>query len=398
MRDRSGDSAGGSRRLVGVLLIVAGCASPAASVNAPSPAALRPVPAAALPPLLDDGDPDALREAIARSEHWLAGQPADRVLEFGPRSVTAERLRSALGELRGFVATDPTPAALAEHIRAGWEVLESSAGDEVLVTGYYEPVIPGSRARSAEYPVPIYGPPADLVTASLEDWNPERQGERVTGRLEAGRLVPYPARAEITAGALDKRAPVLAWARDPVDLFFVEVQGSGTVRLAEGGELRIGYAASNGRPYRSIGRLLIDEGRVSEEAMSMQAIRAYLAAHPDEIPRVLNHNPSFVFFRVLAGAPQGSLGEPVTPGRSIATDARFFPPGALAFLHTTRPTPGGGSAQLTRFVLNQDTGGAIRGPGRVDFFWGRGADAAEAAGRMKQAGRLFFLLPKPDGR
>lgn len=364
--------------------------APPAAERTGSDAALRPVLPAGLPPLLDDGDTGALRTAVGRSRRWLAAQPPDRALRFGPRSIPASEFAAALAELDAFLVTGPSPQTLAAHLRERWDLVQSSAGPAVLVTGYYEPVIAGSRTRSAEYPVPILGPPADLLVADLGAWTPEREGERIVGPVDDGRLVPYPTRAEISAGALAGRAPVLGWARNPVDLFFVEVQGSGAVRLAEGGELRIGYAGSNGRPYRSIGRLLIDEGRVSEAEMSMQAIRSYLAAHPEEVPRVLNHNPSYVFFRELNGPPLGSLGEPVTPGRSIATDHAVFPPGALAWIQTTRPD----GTPLTRLVLNQDTGGAIRGPGRVDFFWGRGPEAADAAGRMKQAGRLFFFVPK----
>jgi membrane-bound lytic murein transglycosylase A len=362
-----------------LVLLAAGCAAhPAVPATAPSAPtqqfapepALRPVPEAARPPLRDDGDRASLRAAVERSEAWLARQPAGRTLRFGPREIPAVQLATALRELRDFLGTDPTSEALGRHLGARWELWESVAGDSVLVTGYYEPVIAGSRDRTERCRVPVFGPPG---------------------------MTSAPTRAEIAAGALAGRAPVIGWACDPVDLFFVEVQGSGALRLADGGELRIGYAASNAHPYRSIGRLLIDEGRIPEAAISMQTIRAYLAAHPEEIPRVLHHNESYVFFRVLDGPPEGSLGEPVTPGRSIATDHRIFPPGALAYLATTRPAPEGSSAPpapFARIVLNQDTGGAIRGPGRVDFFWGRGPEAASLAGRMKQPGRLFFLFPR----
>jgi membrane-bound lytic murein transglycosylase A len=336
------------------------------------------VPASARPTLLDDsGDWEGLRQAIARSEAWYARQPRERSLDFGARTVTAGQMGDALRRLREYLQTNPPPQQLARWMEREFEVVESVGGPDgsVLVTGYYEPLIPGSLTRSAEYPVPVYGLPPDLTK-------------------------PYFTRQQITGEQrLEGRGLEIAWVRDPVDLFFVEVQGSGAIQLAEGGEVRIGYAGSNGHPYRSIGRLLVDEGKVPAEKISMQSIRAYLAEHPEETSRVLNHNESFVFFRRLEGAPEGSLGEPVTPGRSIATDHRVFPPGALAFLETTRPGVGAGgetvaAGPLTRFVLNQDTGGAIRGPGRVDFFWGRGTEAATAAGLMRQPGRLFFLVPR----
>ena len=235
----------------------------------------------------------------------------------------------------------------------------------MLVTGYYEPVIEASERPSAEYGVPVLGLPDDLVEVRLEAFDPRYRGERLFGRVDGRRLVPYWRRAEIDAGRLAGRGLELAWARDPVDVFFMEIQGSGTLRFPDGREQRVGYAGANGRAYRAIGRLLIDEGHVPREAMSMQAIREWLRVHPGERQRVLQHNESYVFFRPLSGPPEGSLGRPLTPGRSVATDARLFPPGALAFLDTEQPerSPDGTVrwVPLTRFVLNQDTGGAIRG-------------------------------------
>jgi membrane-bound lytic murein transglycosylase A len=246
--------------------------------------------------------------------------------------------------------------------------------------------------------VPIFGVPDDLIEVALETFDPRWRGERLAGRREGRRLVPYWTRAEIDAGRLDGRGLELAWARDPVDVFFLEIQGSGTLRLPDGREVRIGHAASNGRPYRAIGRLLIDEREMVPEAVSMQSLRAWLAAHPAERARVLHYNESYVFFRRLDGPPLGNLGVPVTPGRSIATDARLFPSGALAFIRAEQPVraPDGRIdwRPLARFVLNQDTGGAIRGPGRVDLFWGRGEQAELAAGLMKQPGQLYFLVPR----
>lgn len=383
--------------------------SPAPGAAAPTPAAPQPDARAALrpvageaPALLDDGDAASLREALGRSLAWLGGQPPERELAFGPHTVTAARLREALTRLDAFLAGGPSPAALAAYVAREFEVLESVGGDDgrVLVTGYYEPMFPGSLTPSAEYPVPVYGLPADRVQAELGAFAGRLEGERVIGRVEGARLVPYYTRSEIQQGrALAGRGLEIAWMKDPVDLFFIEVQGSGALKLPDGAELRIGYAGANGHPYRSIGRLLIDEGRASAEQMSMQWIRRYLREHPDEVARVLGHNASFVFFRPRAGPPEGNLGQPVTPRRSIATDQRLFPPAALAFLATTRPQLGPAGAALagapiTRFVFNQDTGGALRGPGRVDFFWGRGEEANEMAGLMKQPGRLLVLVPK----
>ncbi len=363
--------------------------------------ALTPVPTARLPLLLDDGDRRSLEVAIGRSVGWLKRRPAGTSLVFGPREVTAGALADALERVRGWLAAEPSPETLAARIAQAFDVLESVGDDgEMLITGYYEPLIAGSRRRSREYNVPVYGPPGDLIRVDLGLFSERWAGQRTSGRLRGNRLVPYPDRREIRSSGLG-RAPIIAWARDRVDLFFIEVQGSGALQLPDGGELRIGYAGSNGRDYKSIGRLLIDEGKIERAKISMQSIRAYLSDHPEEIDRVLDYNPSVVFFRRLQGPPLGSLGVPVTPRRSIATDHRLFPRGALAFLITELPAMGDdgrtvAEGPLARFVLNQDRGGAIRGADRADFFWGRGEEATERAGLMKQPGRLLFLVPK-DG-
>ena len=350
----------------------------------------------------DDGDPASLRAALVESLAWLSAQPADRVWVAGPRRITVAEQTRALQGLLGVMSEGPAPEPdrLAAYIHDRFEPLEAAGGPDgkMLVTGYYEPVIDASEQPTPDYAVPVFGLPGDLVEVPLEAFDPRFRGERLFGRLEGRRLVPYWRRAEIDAGRLAGRGLELAWARDPVDLFFMEVQGSGTLRFPDGRERRVGYAGANGRPYRAIGRLLIDEGHVPREAMSMQAIREWLRTHPDQRERVLQHNESYVFFRPLPGPPEGSLGRPLTPGRSVATDARLFPPGALAFIETERPERAADGSirwvRLARFVLNQDTGGAIRGAGRVDFFWGRGEAAAFAAGLMRQPGRLYFLVPR----
>ncbi len=405
--NRSSSLAGLSLAL---LVLLSACAraplpSPPPPVE-PEPAAvtretaLVPVPLERLPLLFDDGDRQSLELAIGRSVGWLKGRPAGTRFVFGPREVEAGALAAALERVRGWLAAKPSPETFAAQMARGFDVLESAAGDGMLITGYYEPVIEGSRHRTRQVRVPVYGPPGDLIRVDLGLFSERWKGQRTSGRLAGNRLVPYPDRREIRTSGLP-RAKVLAWARDRVDLFFIEVQGSGALKLPDGGELRIGYAGSNGRDYRSIGKLLIDEGRIEREKISMQSIRAYLAAHPEEIDRVLDYNRSVVFFRRLDGPPLGSLGLPVTPRRSIATDHRLFPPGALGFLVTDLPAMGDdgrtvAEAPLTRFVLNHDRGGAIRGADRVDFFWGRGPEAAERAGVMKQPGRLFFLVPKEN--
>jgi membrane-bound lytic murein transglycosylase A len=340
--------------------------------------AMRPVSSIILRELVDDGDWASLRLALERNRSWLSTVPPERTFTFGPRQVSAEEMLSAFDLLRGWLDDDPTPAALAQRLAEVFEPMIDVADGRgrMLVTGYYEPLIAGSLHRTAEYDVPIYGPPPDLFRIELGGFREEWAGRSVTGRLDGNRLLPYPDRREIRR-AQRLRGREIAWARDSVDLFFVEIQGSGALQLPDGREIRIGYAAANGREYRSIGKLLIDEGKIDREVMSMQALRRYLEEHPEDVERVLDHNESQVFFRRLEGPPVGSLGVPVTPGRSIAADHSLLPPGALGFLLTDVPGVGDDGAtvavgSLRRFVLNQDTGGAIRGADRADFFWGRG--------------------------
>jgi membrane-bound lytic murein transglycosylase A len=328
----------------------------------------------------DDGDAASLQAAIQQSLAWLAGQPPDRPLAFGHRVLTVAAQQQALRRMLELLADDPPADVLEARVSAEFDLLRSIGGDDgsMLVTGYHEPIIEASDVRTAEYGVPIHGIPRDLA---------------------AGRRRPYWSRADIDRGRLGKSARPIAWARDPLDVFFLEVEGSGTLRLPGNREVRVGYAASNGRPYRSPGWLLIQEGKIPAEAMTMRKLREWLADNPAERTRVLRYNESYVFFGVRPGPPVGSLGVPLTPGRSIATDPRVFPRGALAFVRTTRPVsrPDGlvEWKPVSRFVLNQDSGGAIRGPGRVDIFWGRGPEADLAASDMKETGDLYFLVPKP---
>jgi membrane-bound lytic murein transglycosylase A len=254
------------------------------------------------------------------------------------------------------------------------------------------------REAVPPYLHPVYGVPDDLVRVDLLRFGLEPGPHQVVGRVVGHQLEPYPDRREIEFGrGLGAPAEVLGYLADPVELFLLQVQGSGTLVFEDGSRLRAGYAMSNGRPYRSIGQLLVDEGLITREKMSMQAIRAYLAEHPEDLERVLSSNPSYVFFRPLEASgdgPLGCYGVPVTAGRSIATDRAIFPAPAVAWIQATIPDPTGGRRTIRRFVINQDTGGAIRGPGRVDLFVGAGESAGEVAGRMQDSGSLYLLLPR----
>ncbi len=266
---------------------------------------------------------------------------------------------------------------------------------EGLFTGYYEAELNGARQRDSRYRIPVYTRPADLVMVNLGRFRDDLRGEVIAGRVAEGELMPYPTRGEIEAGALEGKGLELLWVDDPVDLFFLHVQGSGRVRMKEGGVLYLSYAGKNGHPYRSIGRALIEENALPRDGASMAKIRAFLAAHPERMQEVFAKNPSFVFFKLREGeAPIGSLGAPLTPGRSLAVDVAFLPLGAPVWLDTKHPIET--AKPLRRLVIAQDTGGAIKGPVRGDFFWGAGQEAESLAGAMRATGRYYLLLPKTE--
>jgi membrane-bound lytic murein transglycosylase A len=291
-----------------------------------------------------------------------------------------------------------------------YRVSSRDGADQGLVTGYYEPLLLGSRTGGPAYPAALYGPPDDLLVVELADLYPELEGKRVRGRLDGRRVVPYWTRADIDAGKGGAARKALVYVSDPVDAFFLQIQGSGRVQLAEGGVMRVGYADQNGQPFRSVARVLIDRGEMTLDQASMQGIREWGRRHPERLPQLLDENPSYVFFREVppptAGTlearidgPIGSLGVPLLAGRTIAVDPRALPLGAPVFLATTEPQS---ETPLSRLVMAQDTGGAIRGAVRADFFWGFGDEAGSLAGRMRQAGRMWLLwpngVPLPDAR
>ncbi|MGQ9686036.1 MAG: MltA domain-containing protein [Thiobacillaceae bacterium] len=274
------------------------------------------------------------------------------------------------------------------------QVLQNDGSPEGLVTGYYEPLLRGSRTPSDKYRYPLYGPPDDLLVVDLSTVYPELKNLRLRGRLDGQRVVPYFDRAGIENGLAPVKGRELLWVDDPVELFFLHIQGSGRVRLDTGETVRIGYADHNGHPYRSIGKWLVDNGELSLDRASMQGIKEWGRRNPQRLTELLNVNPSYVFFRELPDSPSGplgALGVPLTAGRSIAVDPSVIPLGAPVWLATTRPNS---SVPLERLMLAQDTGGAIRGNVRADFFWGFGDEAGQIAGAMKQRGRMWLLLPR----
>lgn len=264
------------------------------------------------------------------------------------------------------------------------------------VTGYYEPLVLGSRTQTGAYQWPLYTVPADLLTIDLGRVYPELAGKRVRGKLDGKRVVPYDSRAAIEAG---RRPPAIVYVNDPVDNFFLQVQGSGRVQLPDGKTIRVAYADHNGHPYVSIGKWLADKGEMPIAQTSMQSIRAWAKRNPARTQEMLNANPAMVFFAeepIIDPeiGPKGAYGIPLMAQRSIAVDTNFVPLGTPVFLSTTMPAS---NTALNRLVFAQDTGTAIRGAARTDFYWGFGAAAGELAGRMKQTGQMWVLWPKQAG-
>lgn len=383
--------------VLGVLLVLAGCAQlPTAPTKTEAQCAcpVCPVCPAVAPPKppakplqearwedVKGWGADNLAEAhgaLLESCGALAKQPAWREACEAARALPAEN-----AALRAFFETRFRP----------WRVVNPDESTEGLVTGYYEPLLRGSRERSKSFSHAIYGVPDDLLVVDLGELYPELKNFRLRGRLDGRRVVPYWPRAELTPQAPALAGKALLWVADPIELFFLQVQGSGRVELPDGRRVRVGYADQNGHPYQSIGRWLVEQGELKLEDASMQGIQAWARANPKRLHELLNVNPSFVFFRELpdnGGGPPGALGVPLTPGRSIAVDPRTVPLGAPVFLATTQPASG---QPMQRLVLAQDTGGAIKGAVRADFFWGFGAEAGAQAGRMRQKGEMWVLLP-----
>jgi len=362
-------------------------APPQTVTTEPGRALLRPVAFQELPGWSDDTLADAW-PAFSAGCSMLLAQAATVITWHEPCAAATQLDPRDTASIRAFFE---------QHFTA-YQALAPDGQDTGLVTGYYEPLLHGSRVRSERNRYPLYAPPEDLLTIDLAELYPELKDKRLRGRVDGKRVVPYWPRADIEAGRAPLEDKVLVFVDDPIEAFFLQIQGSGRVQLPDGDVLRIGYADQNGQPFRSIAGVLIERGELSPDGASMQAIKQWARRHPDELPALLDENPSYVFFRELTlppsapiDGPIGALGVPLAAGRSIAVAARSIPLGAPVFLATTWPLS---SRPLQRLMLVQDTGGAIRGPLRVDFFWGFGENAAREAGRMKQAGQLWLLWPK----
>jgi membrane-bound lytic murein transglycosylase A len=393
------------------VLLVAACQAP----QPPQPPAPAPAPAPTVKTLTQARYEKVAADALPQiSDADLAGAwPA--LLQSCRSFERNNARRAAWVEPCRHAATVPTQdiaaqrAFLAQRLdayRVASVTLEDGSAEPRLlatetrgrITGYYEPLLNGSRTRAAPFVVPLHRPPADLLTIDLSSLYPELANQRLRGRLQQSdkgtRVVPYWSRAELTEERL--RGTELVWVDDAIEAFFLQVQGSGRVRLRDGSMIRVGYADTNGQPYRSIGRVLVDRGELTLEQASMQGISAWARANPKRVAELLNENPSYVFFREVPlgdpnAGPVGALGVPLTPGYSLAVDPRFVPLGAPLLISTEHPVTG---APLRRLMLAQDTGGAIRGPLRFDFFWGFGGEAATPAGRQRHDVQAWLLVPR----
>lgn len=382
-----------------VALEVRGAPARAAKARLPDRLVLSPATFDDLPGWNEDRFAAALAAFAASCKARTRGEvgnPLDSQLAASPNALAGacERAGSALG------ADDGAQRQLFTELFAPFQILNEDER-EGLFTGYYEPELAGSRRKKAPYVHPLYLAPRDQQVIDLGDFKSDLAGRKITGMVRGGRFRPYWDRAEIAGGALRGRHLEMLWVSDPVALFFLQIQGSGRVVLPTGELVRVGYAGQNGHDYTAIGKTLIERGELESDKVSMQSIRAWLEAHAAEADEVMARNRSYVFFRVRPGAPVGSSGVELTPGRSLAIDPSFLPYGLPLWLDTTYPAASDDAATvaeeakpLRRLVIGQDRGGAIRGPVRGDLFWGAGEEAEAIAGRMKQRGRLWLLWPK----
>lgn len=356
------------------------------------------------PEFLDDMDRESLTLAVRRSMEYLDRLSPEAVFHYGPNDFTSRQVRESQEAFLDLLAKGLDPDDLSREIRRKFRIYRATGrvGDrQILFTGYYEPIYEGSLAPDEVFKYPLYRPPGDLIRIDLSPFGEKFKGENIIARIEGKKVLPYYSRRQIDAErVLAGKGLEMAWLKDRLDVTFLHIQGSGRLRLPDGRELLVNYQASNGRPFRSIGRYMIEKGFLTREEMSMQAIRKYLTENPEVLDEVLNYNLSYVFFQQVDNGPLGSIGVLLTPGRSIALDSRIFPKGALGFIVCQKPSINDqgeiiGWTTFSRFVVNQDTGGAIKGAGRADIFWGSGPYAELTAGHLRHEGDLYILIKKP---
>jgi membrane-bound lytic murein transglycosylase A len=406
-------------RYVFLGLFLGGCAtaptptpapSPSPTSQAPTPTPQKKVSILKLSPekapdFVDDADTASLRTAALQSLTYYRSLPTDAVYTLASDTYTAADFAESTALFIDLMDQAASCKAWKDSILKNFQVYQSVGTDPqqtVTFSSYYEPMISARIKRTDKYHYPIYGRPSDLIDVDLGLFDPAYQGARMSGRRDGHKLVPYYTRAEIDSHhRIKQKARIVAWAKSPSDIFFLQIEGSGWLNLGGKKKLRIRYDGDNGRRYRSAGQYLIASGKVS--SLSHDGFEEYLTSHPKERQSILNVNERYVFFRVdhssTSAFAYGNLEVPLTAGRSIATDPKLFPKGALAWIATDHPVLDEDGVQtstapLTSFMLNQDEGGAIQGPGRVDFFAGEGPEALRFATHFWQKGQLYFLVKK----
>ena len=356
------------------------------------------------PEFHDDIELASLKKAINRNLEYLNRLNPQKTFYYGPHKFTCKQVKDSQEKLLEILSREPDPDQLNRYIKKHFYIYQAAGGTDsgkVLFTGYFEPLFDARLERDETFKYPVYRMPDDLVKINLSLFGNRFKGERITGRIVKKNIVPYYTRSQIdNEHVLSGKGLAIAWLKNPVDVTFLHIQGSGRLRLPDDNVISVGYQASNGRPYRSIGRYLMKQGYLKKNEISMQRIRSFLSKHPELTGKVLSHNSSYVFFKILNSRALGNINVPLTPGRSLALDTKIFPKGALAFISCQKPVLDKAGKivkwkKFSRFVLNQDTGGAIKGAGRADIFWGSGAYARIAAGHLKHEGELYLLIKKP---
>ncbi len=351
-----------------------------------------------MPDFTDDMDRESLKLAVMSNLEYLRSQDPQKTITIADKSFALATLTDSLELFLKLLAVNPTAEELNLQVKENFDVFQATGTKglnlrrKMLVTGYFQPVFEGSLEKTDPFLYPLYSIPPDLVQKQTA------QGEKTTGRLDENTFVPYWTRKEIELHHKAAGSEIV-WLKDPFDAFVLHVQGSGLIRLRDNSIRSIHFAAKNGHQYKSIGKYMVKTRRIKLEEASLETIREYLENHPQERDNILHHNPSFIFFNWSESQGAiGNLGKELTAGRSVAVDQDCFPPGSLGFLFTRKPVISDGQQvqwePLNRFIVVQDTGSAIRGPGRVDLFWGPGPEAGAQAGRMKEQGTLYFFVRK----
>lgn len=354
------------------------------------------------PEFNDDMGYDGLLRAVDMSLSYYGAFDEDKEFCFGDKNIKKTELEESLKNFKIFIGTDPSSKELETYISGNFTLYSPYSKEKeksFLFTGYYEPELKGSLEKTDKYIYPLYLLPENIVYVELDKFSSSYGSKKLTARKEGNRIIPYFTNEEIAfENALEHDGEVIVWLDSQVDLFFLQIQGSGKVYLENGDVLRVHYAGTNGHGYKSIGKYLIDQNKMTLAEMSMQSLKKYLQENPDELRDILSYNESYVFFEVVEGGPYGALSRELTPGRSLASDLKIYPRGGLVYVETKKPVVSGNGeikkwTDLKRFMLIQDTGGAIKGYFRGDIFFGCGEYARTAAGHLADEGNIYILLP-----